>query len=119
MRRVLLRVQVGREIRRETQLSCNKVLADTEKRKPPAAGKGRPKGALNKTTQTAKEAIALAAERLGGADRLVSWSREDPANERVFWGTIYPKLLPLQVQGDKDNPLEVAHRIAFEVVKPE
>lgn len=64
------------------------------------AGKGRPKGALNKTTQSAKDAIAEAAEVLGGATRLVEWIKEDPSNEKVFWGTIYPKLLPLQVSGE-------------------
>src|SRR5690349_8096945 len=68
---------------------------------------GKPKGALSKTTKSAKEAIALAAEKLGGPERLVAWAKEDPSNERVFWGTIYPKLLPLQVTGDKDSPLSV------------
>lgn len=70
-------------------------------------GQGRPKGAVNKTTQAAKDAIAIAAERLGGADRLVEWAQSDPANERVFWGTIYPKLLPLQVAGEGGGPLTV------------
>ena len=69
------------------------------------AGPGRPKGLVNKTTQTAKDAIALAAEQLGGATRLVAWAQEDPANERVFWGTIYPKLLPLQVTGENGGPV--------------
>ena len=66
-------------------------------------GKGRPKGAMNKTTLAAKEAIALAADRLGGVDRLVDWVKEDTANERVFWGSVYPKLLPLQVNGAGEN----------------
>lgn len=77
------------------------------------AGKGRPKGSLNKTTATAKEAIALAAEGLGGTDRLIAWAQEDPLNERVFWGQIYPKLLPLQVQGDPDNPLKTSLEVTF------
>lgn len=68
---------------------------------------GKPKGALSKTTKTAKEAIAAAADALGGSDRLVAWVQEDPANERVFWGTIYPKLLPLQVASDPDSPLMI------------
>jgi hypothetical protein len=63
------------------------------------AGKGRPKGALNKVTQNAKDAIAEAAMLLGGTQRLVDWVKEDPSNEKVFWGTVYPKLLPLQVNG--------------------
>jgi hypothetical protein len=68
---------------------------------------GKPKGAISKTTRTAKEAIALAAEGLGGADRLIAWAQEDPANERAFWSSIYPKLIPVQLQGDADSPLVV------------
>ena len=72
---------------------------------------GRQKGTLNKTTQMAKEAIALAADDLGGAQRLVAWAKEDPQNERAFWTQIYPKLLPVQVTGPDDGPLQVATRI--------
>jgi hypothetical protein len=68
---------------------------------------GRTKGTPNKTTQSAKEAIAIAAEQLGGAERLVAWAQEEPQNERVFWGTIYPKLLPLQVTGEGGGALKV------------
>lgn len=77
-------------------------------------GQGRPKGAVSKTTQSAKEAIAIAAEGLGGAGRMIEWAKEDPANERVFWGTIYPKLIPLQVAGDPDNPIK--HDMSISVV---
>lgn len=70
-------------------------------------GKGRPKGSLNKTTTSVKEAIELAAVGLGGVTRLVAWAKEDAANERIFWGQIYPKLLPLQVSGDPTSPLVV------------
>ncbi len=59
---------------------------------------GRKKGTPNKTTQLAKDAIALAAEQLGGTDRLVNWVKEDPLNERVFWAQIYTKLMPVQVE---------------------
>lgn len=72
-------------------------------RKPPNAGKGRPKGARNKTTVKALEAIAMAADKLGGVDRLVAWAQEEPANERAFWATIYPRLLPLQVNGSGED----------------
>jgi hypothetical protein len=74
-------------------------------------GPGRPKGVPNKATRAAKEAIAFAAEGLGGAERLVAWAQEDPLNERAFWTSIYPKLLPLQVAGDPDSPLTVINRI--------
>ncbi|WP_175224621.1 hypothetical protein [Achromobacter ruhlandii] len=72
---------------------------------------GRKKGTPNKTTTAAKEAIALAAEELGGTRRLVDWAKEDPLNERMFWGTIYPKLLPLQVGGVPGEPIETITRI--------
>lgn len=68
-----------------------------------AAGRktgGRKKGTPNKMTMAAKEAIAYAAEGLGGADRMVAWAKEDPANEKAFWSTIYPKLLPVQVANE-------------------
>lgn len=71
------------------------------------AGPGRPKGVPNKTTQSAKDAIAAAAEALGGAVRLVEWAKEDTANERAFWSSIYPKLLPLQVTGEGGGPVQV------------
>lgn len=75
------------------------------------AGKGRPKGAKNKTTKIALDAIALAAERLGGVDRLVEWVQEDEKNEHTFWGTIYPKLLPLQVNAEVGG--EVIAKVVF------
>lgn len=70
-------------------------------------GPGRPKGVPNKLTQSAKDAISQAAESLGGADRLVAWAKEDPLNERAFWSSIYPKLLPLQVTGEGGGALTV------------
>lgn len=72
---------------------------------------GKPKGAKSKITRTALEAIALAAENLGGAERLTQWAKEAPENEKIFWGTIYPKLLPLQVTGDKENPIHTVTAI--------
>jgi hypothetical protein len=60
---------------------------------------GRPKGAQNKVQKAAKDAIAEAAAKLGGVNRLVEWAKEDPLNERAFWVSVYPKLLPLTVNG--------------------
>lgn len=74
-------------------------------------GPGRPKGSSNKTTKAAKDAIAAAAEGLGGVDRLIAWAKEDPLNERAFWATIYPKLIPVTLAGDEDNPIRAVTRI--------
>ncbi len=65
---------------------------------------GRKKGSINKVTALAKDAIAMAADQLGGVDRLVEWAREDAQNERAFWATIYPKLIPVTLSGDPRNP---------------
>lgn len=75
---------------------ANKIEADNLTRK----GRGRPKGSVNKTTATAKAIIEEASEKLGGAERLVEWAQEAPENERAFWSTIFPKLMPLQVNAD-------------------
>lgn len=80
-------------------------------------GAGRPKGSPNRTTKAAKEIIQYAATELGGGDRLLSWVQEDPANEKAFWTQIYPKLLPLTVGGDSENPLEVVTKVILEPMK--
>lgn len=44
---------------------------------------------------------------------MVSWAREDPLNERAFWATIYPKLIPVQLAGDPDNPVGLSLTVSF------
>ena len=78
---------------------------------------GKPKGAVSKTTRTAKEAIALAAEGLGGAERLIVWAKADPLNERAFWSSIYPKLLPLQVANADGEEFKTANEWTVRLVR--
>jgi hypothetical protein len=66
---------------------------------------------------TARDAIALAAEGLGGAERLIAWAKEDPSNEKAFWGTIYLKLLPLQLNGAGEGG-EFLTKAVIEFVRP-
>ena len=73
----------------------------------PGPGPGRPKGVPNKTTQLAKNVITQAAEQLGGTERLVQWAKENPGNERAFWTTIYPKVLPLQINAEIEGNIAV------------
>lgn len=79
-------------------------------------GPGRPKGVPNKLTRSAKEAIALAAEKLGGFERLVAWVQEDPGNEKVFWGTIYPKLIPVTLANEEGS---TGLSLSVTLVKPD
>jgi hypothetical protein len=61
---------------------------------PPNAGKGRPKGSVNKTTAEAKEAIAMAFVGIGGQKAFEDWAK---ANPDTYYGSVFPKLLPVQV----------------------
>lgn len=70
-------------------------------------GRGRPKGSPNKLGKEAKDVIAAVAGAIGGADRLEAWVLSDPKHEAAYWTTIYPKLLPLTVAGDPENPVGV------------
>lgn len=80
--------------------SGTKVVKNTV-RKPPAAGKGRPKGSKNKTTANIKAAIEQAFDKAGGVDYLVRLAAEDP---RTFCGLV-GKVIPTTIAGDQDNPV--------------
>lgn len=75
--------------------------------------KGRPKGTPNKTTALLKDAILKAAEFAGkklgkeGDDGLTSYLIEQAEKEPVAFMSLLGKVLPLQVSGDKDNPLQI------------
>ena len=88
-------------------------ILGNEKNLEATKGRGRPKGSQNKVGAVAKEVIAQAAADLGGAERLVAWAKEAPENEKAFWSTIYPKLIPVQISGDQDNPLKTVTEITL------
>lgn len=50
----------------------------------------------------AKEAIAYAFEGLGGAEGLLKWASKNDENKRVFLTQLFPKIVPLEVQGKHD-----------------
>lgn len=74
---------------------------------------GRQKGTPNKLTTAVKETIEQVAQGLGGPDGMLAWAKEDPQNTRIFYGNIYPKLLPFTLAGDKDNPLKILNEVSF------
>lgn len=84
----------------------------------PGPGPGRPKGVPNKVTTIAKNVIAEAAEKLGGVERLVAWAQEDDKNERAFWTALYPKLIPVQVEGPGDNGEHLIQTITRRIIDP-
>lgn len=83
-----------------------------------AAGRktgGRQKGTPNKRTAAAKEAIEMVFDGLGGAEALQEWARSDPDNLKAFYVQVWPKVLPLQVNGAGEQG-EHLHKIVREYV---
>lgn len=74
----------------------SKKLTAGAKRKPPAAGKGRPAGAVNKLTRSVKEAIEAAFQGVGGHEYLMRQAEENP---QAFM-TLLGKIIPTQVHND-------------------
>jgi len=66
---------------------------------------GRQKGTPNKISASAKEAIQLAFDGLGGTAALIAWA-SDPKNTTIFYSQIFTKIVPHQVDGKlKIDPL--------------
>lgn len=84
----------------QTASSRNKIVKKT----PPKAGRGRPKGSPNKTTAAVKDMILQALDKKGGVDYLVEQAGENP----TAFLTLLGKVLPMQVQGDPNNPIGIS-----------
>lgn len=85
-------------------------LGDSRKR--PKTG-GRAKGTPNKVTGDLKSMILGALDKAGGEEYLLGQAQENP---KAFL-TLLARVLPLQVQGDAENPLYIA-KIERVVVDP-
>lgn len=84
-------------------MQVNTVVTPAEKRRPPAAGKGRVKGVPNKVTREVKEMIMQALDKAGGVAYLVRCAK-DPKTASAFL-TLVGKVLPLQVTGANGRTL--------------
>jgi len=86
---------------------------DTEKKIPPAAGNGRPKGSPNKSTAAVREAIAKMAEM--NAPRFALWLDEVAQKSPEKACDIYlraieyhiPKLARTEVTGTDGQPVQM------------
>jgi hypothetical protein len=74
------------------------------KRRPPAAGKGRPVGATNLVNRTLKEAILQSFNKIGGVNWLVKLADTHPP----VYATLLGRVLPLEVTGANGGPLVVS-----------
>ena len=78
-------------------------------------GPGRPKGVPNKTTALLKDAILKAAQDAGNGDMAEYLKVQAVTNPGPFMALL-GKVLPMQVTGLDDGPLEMITRI--ELVAP-
>ena len=80
---------------------------------------GRQKGTPNKNTAILKDAILTAAQLAGGGDDgLVKYLQiQATANPGPFMALL-GKVMPLQIAGDAENPLQTFTRIELIGVRP-
>lgn len=71
------------------------------------AGKGRPKGAVNKTTALLKDAILQAATNAGGPEGLVGYLEEQAESNPGPFMALLGKVLPMQVTGDDGEAIKI------------
>jgi len=76
-------------------------------------GPGRPKGSQNKITVDIKAMVLAALDKAGGEKYLLSQAENNP---NAFM-TLLGKILPTQITGDKDNPIELVHTIVRRIIK--
>ena len=73
---------------------------------------GRQPGTANKVTRDLREMIIGALDKAGGLAYLTRQAETSPA----AFMTLIGKVLPTQIAGDKDNPLNVIHAIERVIV---
>jgi hypothetical protein len=80
-----------------------------ENTKPPAAGRGRPKGSPNKISAAVKDMVSQALDKAGGVDYLLLQAHDNP----TAFLTLVGKIIPLQVSAELEGRLvhEVTHRV--------
>ncbi len=78
---------------------------------------GRKKGTPNKITALLRDAILKAATDAGDGDLSAYLLKQANGNPTAFLGLL-GKVLPMQVGGDRDNPVEMIHKIERVIVSP-
>lgn len=74
------------------------------KKKPPAAGKGRPKGAVNKVNKALKDMILGALSDAGGQEYLLMQAHENP----TAFMSLIGKVLPVELQNKHEGGITIS-----------
>ena len=78
---------------------------------------GRKKGTPNKTTALLRDAILKAVTDAGDGDLSAYLLQQANGNPTAFLALL-GKVLPMQVGGDPDSPVEMIHKIERVIVYP-
>jgi hypothetical protein len=65
---------------------------------------------------SACDAVALAFEQVGGVAALAQWVESSDDNRKIFYATIYPKILSLQTPGAPER--EPIDEVRWTIVRP-
>lgn len=79
---------------------------------------GRQKGTPNKTTALLKDAVMQAAEAAGGEEGLVGYLKTQAVLNPGPFMALLGKVLPLQITGDAENPVQMVTRIERAIIDP-
>ena len=73
---------------------------------------GRPKGGLNKTTKSVKEAITEAFEKRGGVTKLIAWADDNETEFYKLWGRLIPTDVKVSGEVNIANVVQAARERA-------
>jgi hypothetical protein len=63
-----------------------------------------------------RDAIALAFDEIGGVSALAEWVAASDDNRKIFYATIYPKILSLDFGGEPDGA--AIDEVRYTIVRP-
>jgi hypothetical protein len=84
-------------------------LPKTARPRPPGGSRA---GSPNKVTAEIKTMILQALDKAGGVDYLLERAH-DPKTAAAFL-SLLGKVMPMQVQGDPDNPMKLSVTVSFD-----
>lgn len=106
-----------------TEPSAEKTRGNVVGRPFAPGNKGKPRGAVSKTTKAIKEAVILAAEKVGsngkGSGGLVGYLANLAKTEPVAFAGLLGKVLPLQIVGSGPNGEHVIARVERIIIDAE
>lgn len=87
-------------VNRTKKVDVSATTTPKPRSRPPAAGNGRPKGAVNKITKDIREMIRQALDDAGGSKYLLEQAKENPVAFMGLVGKIVPKEVEAKISGE-------------------